>query len=135
MQRMGIVPPRVIEGRCQSVMQDLANMDPSEARRAKRKYRKVWRRSLARELREFECTPRRRRDQWAWGGAYVKGVWESCEDPLGGMLLKLVAVDVGKRPSRYARWDRWQRVKASQEFRKTLLEVAIELGLIAKRST
>ena len=104
--------------------------DPAGTRVARRRYRKLWRRSLARELREFELTPKRRQRKMKHEGAYVKGRWVSREDPLEGMMLRIQALAVGRRPWRHARGKRWWRVKTCPELRRTLLQVAKEFGLL-----
>lgn len=104
--------------------------DPEGTRAARRKYRKLWRRALARDLKEFDRMPRRRQKQSTWQGGYIKGKWQSREDPLEGRLLQILSYDVGRRPRRNARGMRWDLVKACPELRKELLKVANEFGLL-----
>lgn len=135
MERLGIVPLRRIDGKCQPPRPDLARMEPDEARKAKRRYRKLWRRDLARELREFERTPKRRKKDWHYSGAYVNGSWKSVQDPLECFFIKIEAVEAGSDPTAYGRSARWSRVKDGPEFRRMLMKVAAELGLLhPKRS-
>lgn len=109
-------------------------MPSDEARKARRKYRKLWRRSLARDIRAYQNTPKRRRERdWKYTGAYVRGVWKNDEDALTCVLLQILAVEVGQRPSHHARAYRWDRVTVCEEYRKTLLQVAKELGLVDPR--
>lgn len=106
-------------------------MPAEEARKAKRKYRKLWRRSLYREMRDFEKTkPRNIKNMWGWTSASIRGNWKSSEDPYYGQLLLYASVEVGKRPSWSARGYRWKRVKESEEYRITIKKVAMELGLL-----
>jgi len=106
-------------------------MTAEESRKARRKYRKLWRRSLARELKEFEKAPRRRQKvAWRFTGAHVRGKWKCEEDPLEGMMFLIAALEVGERPSAYARGYRWSRVSCCQEYRKMLLTVAKEFALL-----
>jgi hypothetical protein len=108
--------------------------DPEGTRKARRRYRKLWRRALARELKEFErAPPRRRRKHWAWIGAFVKGVYKAKDDPFDSVMLLLRSVEVGCSPRRNARGARWQRVKQCHEVRRELLKAAQELGLVQRR--
>lgn len=134
-ERLGLVPPRKVDDKCVPPALDLAAMSPEEARKAKRKFRKLWRRSLARDYREFEKAPKRRKNDWRWTGCSVRGRWRALEDPLDGLLLFAKALEVGCRPSQSARGYRWGRVIHSQEFQKMRMKVAAELGLLhPKRS-
>lgn len=109
--------------------------DPAGTREARRKYRKAWRRELARKLREFETSPKRQQKRMKWHGAYVKGKWKHRQDPLEAHLLEIKGLEVGRRPRRHARGQRWCLVKSCPEVRKALLEVAAEFGLLdPKRS-
>lgn len=106
-------------------------MPAEEARKAKRKYRKLWRRSLYREMREFEKTaPRNVKNHYNWTGASIRGSWKCAECPYLGQLFLYASQEVGQRPSWSARGYRWKRVKESEEFRKMLKIVAMELGLL-----
>jgi hypothetical protein len=104
--------------------------DPAATRKARRKYRKLWRQDLARSLKEFGSAPKRRQKKMRWHGATVKGKWKSCEDALDGRLLEIKACDVGRRPRRPARGERWKRVRQCPQLRKELLKVAAEFGLL-----
>ena len=107
--------------------------DPEGTRKARRKYRKLWRRDLARTLNELESAPRRRKKQMRWHGAVVKCQWRRREDPLEGYMLEIKACEVGRRPRRHARAQRWIRVKQCLELRAELLKVATEFGLLDPR--
>lgn len=132
MLRLGLVPLRMADGKLQPPKKDLAQMPADEARKARRKYRKMWRRELARELREFEQTPKRRlKREYSWCGEYIKGKWTDCDDdPLGSRLLRIQHFEVGEKPSAYARGYRWQLVKGSPEFDREIVKAARELGLM-----
>lgn len=132
MVRLGLVPLRLDNRKLQPPKKDLAQMPTDEARKARRKYRKLWRRALARELRDFEKTPKRRQKrEFSWCGEYIKGKWTDCDDdPLGTRLLRILHFEVGERPSPYARGYRWSLVKASPEFDREIVKAARELGLM-----
>ncbi len=105
-------------------------MSPEDARKVRRKYRKLWRRSLYREMLEFDKTPQRAiKTKWGWNGSHIRGHWKCEEDPYYGQLLLYAAMEVGDRPSWSARGYRWKRVKESKEYRKMIGIVALELGL------
>jgi hypothetical protein len=109
--------------------------DPEGTRKARRKYRKLWRQHLARSLREFGGAPKRRQKRMRWHGVYVNGKWKSVEDPFDGRMLEIRSCDVGRQPRKSARAERWKRVKECPELRKELLKVAAEFGLLdPKRS-
>jgi hypothetical protein len=132
-ERLGLVPLRKVDGECIPPKDDLAAMDPEAARKARRKYRKIWRRDLARELHDFEKAPKRLKKNWRWTGASVRGRWRCDEDPLTSMMYLVAACEVGERPSKHARGYRWARVKNSVEYNKELLKVALGLGLVDPR--
>jgi hypothetical protein len=130
-ERLGLVPLRKVDGAYQPPGPELATMSAEDSRKAKRKYRKLWRRSLARDLKMFEKAPRRRqKDLWRFTGASVRGAWKCVEDPLEGNMFLIAAVEVGERPSWYARGYRWARVKCCNEYRRMLLSVAKEFALL-----
>jgi len=129
-ERLGLLPLRKIDGVMQPPGDAFATMSPDTARRMKRKYRKLWRRDLVRDLRDFAKAAPRRRKHWRYTGTYVDGKWKCVEDPLLGMMLKIQALDVGRRPRWAARGYRWERVLQSKEYNKMLLKVAAELGLL-----
>lgn len=135
MLRLGLVPLRRVNGTIQPPKKDLAAMPPDEAKKARRKYRKMWRRELAKTLREFEKLPKRRQKSvYSWGGNYVKGRWKSVDDdPLGVMLLEIEKVEVGEKPSAWARGYRWASVKNCEAFQKELIKAARELGLMHRK--
>lgn len=109
--------------------------DPEGTRKARRKYRKLWRQSLAKSLKEFGGAPKRRQKKMRWHGATVNRRWKSVEDPLEGRLLEIKSCDVGRQPRRPARGERWKRVRQCPQLRKELLKVAAEFGLLdPKRS-
>jgi hypothetical protein len=109
--------------------------DPEGTRKARRKYRKLWRMDLARSLKEFGNAPKRRQKRMRWHGVTINGQWKSVEDPFEGRLLEIKACEVGRRPRRGARAQRWIRVKQCPELRVELLKVAAEFGLLdPKRS-
>lgn len=133
-ERLGLVPLRKVDGVCQPPSADLAAMPADAARKARRKYRKLWRRSLVRELKDFDSAPKRRKRHWRWTRAAVRGAWKCVKDPLEGHLLIVQGLEVGQRPSKSARGYRWQRVKDCVEYRAMLYKVADELGLLKKWS-
>jgi hypothetical protein len=109
--------------------------DPAATRKARRKYRKLWRQDLARSLKEFGAAPKRRQKKMRWHGVSINGQWKSVEDPFEGRLLEIKSCEVGRRPRRGARAQRWIRVKQCPQLRKELLKVAAEFGLLdPKRS-
>ena len=132
--RLGLVPLRKVDDKVQPPTAELAAMPLEESRKARRKYRKLWRRDLARFLKMYEQTPKRRREsEWRYTGAYMKGVWKNVEDAMTCMLNQIHSVEVGEKPSWYARAYRWERVTTCDEYRKVLLEVAKELVLVDPR--
>lgn len=130
-ERLGLVLLRQVDGKCIPPSVELAAMPAEEARKARRKYRKLWRRSLYREMRDFEKTPQRSVHRvWSWTGADIRGNWKCAECPYYGQLLIYASLEVGERPSWSARGYRWKRVKESEEYRKMIKIVALELGLL-----
>lgn len=135
MQRAGILPLARDENGAYIPPTKDTRERPAETRAARRKYRKMWRRDIARDVRDFEKAAKRVQKRMRWQGAIVKGHWSSREDPLDGMLLKIKALEVGRRPRKNARAGRWQRVRNCPELRRVLKEVAIEFGLIKRYDT
>ncbi len=130
MTRVGLLPLQRDEKGAYHPPTVAVAADPEGTRTARRKYRKLWRRALARDLRDFDRRPRRVQKRDTWQGGYIKGRWQSREDPLEGRLLQILSYDVGRRPRRNARGLRWDLVKTCPELRKELLKVATEFGLL-----
>jgi hypothetical protein len=107
--------------------------DPQGTRKARRRYRKLWRRSLLREIRAFDAlSPRQRRN--LVGPVPYRGGTRWPEDPLFYVFSIVKGHDVGRqRPRRAGRSLRWLRVKSCPELRRELLRAAAELGLIEPR--
>ncbi len=134
MTRLGLVPLQRDGNDYVPPKAALAAMPVDEARKAKRKYRKLWRRSLARDLKVFEATPQRvRKWKYCHRGVNVRGSWKGAADALEGQLLEIEALDVGRRPSCHARGYRWVHVRSCPELRKELLRAAMEFGLCPER--
>jgi hypothetical protein len=133
--RLGLIPlQRDTENRYVPPKATLETMPPDEARKSKRKYRKLWRRELARQLREFERAPSRvRKSENVGYSVKFRGRWRPIIDSFEGQLLEIAAFEVGEFPSICARGYRWDRVKSCKDLRKELLKAAIELGLCPDR--
>lgn len=130
MTRVGLLPLQRSEHGKYLPPTEAVKADPEGTRKARRKYRKLWRRKLQRSLRGFELLPRRVKKRRRWHGATVNGKWQSRQDPLEGLMLEIKAVEVGRRPRRHARGQRWVLVKSCPEVRAELLKVAAEFGLL-----
>jgi hypothetical protein len=123
MLRLGLHPLRKVDGKHVSPKKDLDALPADESRRLRRKYRKIWRRALMRDLREFEKLPKRQQvKQFSWCGEYIKGRYvDNDDDPLMSMMLQIAKYEVGEKPSPWARGYRWALVKSTPEFERELL--------------
>lgn len=134
--KLGLLPLSKVDGVTKPPGKAFATDRSPEARKAKRKYRKLWRRSLVKQLKEWERMPPRLKKEYTWllNGTKVRGRWKGAKDPLEGALIELEAVEVGEHPSAYARGYRWNRVVNSVEYQDALRDAARQLGLKVRRS-
>lgn len=105
-------------------------MDPGAARKAKRRWRKLWRVSLKRELRFYEALPRRTRKGYYAGGSLVNGKWRSSRDVLEGCFFNMRSCDVGRHPRFGARIARALKVCFGKELQKAISVAMKDLGLM-----
>jgi hypothetical protein len=123
-QRIGVMPFHK-RGQMKTA---LNHLNPEEARKARRKYRKAWRRELVCVIKKFDSIPTIKEQErvcvdWSF----------TCYDGIDGVLDLLKNLCVGAKPDKKARNARLHMVRFGDRFSTEFKKVAIELGLMRRR--
>lgn len=122
-QRLGVLP----SAKKHTMLVSLSHMSAEEGRKAKRKYRKAWRRAVAALLREFDGYSIKDQEMVCVDWSFTQ------KNGIDGVLDMLNALRVGRRPDMKGRRCRLHAVRYGERFSREFRKVAIELGLMRRR--
>jgi len=123
LQRIGVMPFHK-RGMMKAA---LSHLSEEESRKARRKYRKVWRRELARAIKAFDSLSVREQERTCIDWSFT------CYDGIEGAMDMLKSMSVGSKPNKKARHARLHLVRFSERFSTEFKKVAVELGVFRRR--